>query len=367
MAKAVKSEMKSKWSTFITVVCLLAYAIMVPHTVLKLLENPLIQTPSMQTPSSVEIATTDIATTGDVATTAPRPHKMCVSKDLELQQLINSTSNVFVMMPCKVAGTSFTQFTQKCTGVSRAEVREKEGKNVLTNTYEVPSVASHQVYKPGFVKTVLKNASRRTLFVWLHREETSRLISATRHVVKRMCEEKASRSGYGFKLMKGPDTMCIIHEQNLLEDVIQKKIYEIGNGNDEVLTCDTYRTMVDNLPNILFVDYAQTDDLMMRIARKHCPRMLDKPPIHTNLATNGTEKKLMVHLTSKQDGVHPTVPLDDWLLYKGGYLELSLQLKANATCQNTTSRLEDALEACEDHIVRLDDEWIGRTKSYLPS
>mmetsp|Transcript_11500 Transcript_11500/g.27458 ORF Transcript_11500/g.27458 Transcript_11500/m.27458 type:complete len:363 (-) Transcript_11500:66-1154(-) len=354
--------MDSKSTSIVIIAFLLAYGIVVP----KMMLEGSFSSSSRRTASSI------------AATTAPPPppppppqprreeekkkKKMCVSEGEELRHLINSTSNVYVMMPCKVAGTAFKQFTQGCMGVSPDVVNEKRGEKVLSGSFDVPSVTSHHIYNQKYMERSLRHASRRTLFVWLYREETSRLISAIRHVVKRMCQRDgggvASDRTYDFDLLKETDKQCTIHETDLVDNVIRKKIYEIGKGNQEILTCDTYDAIRDNLPNILFVDYMQADRLMTRIAEKHCPHMLDEAPVHSNTADR-KQKEVSVRLSSSSKKV---VPLDDWLEQKGGYLELALKLKDNVSCQGTTSRLEDALESCEDHIVKLDDEWIGRPK-----
>ena len=346
-------------STTLIIVLLVAYGILVPHMILKTYSRPTVLTEQEPSEDGASVSVSVVSKTLSPPPSPP-PHKMCVNKQTDLPKLLNSTENVIVLMPAKVAGTTFTVFTGLCMGVKRQDLDNKAWKNFLRNSYQLRSVVAHHALSPTYLQDTVRHASRRSLIVWIHREESSRLISAIRQVVKVICKE-AGRRSYNFELLHQSPTKCVISEQDLIRNVIEEKIYEIGKGAERVLQCDSYRTMTETRPRIIFTDYMQSDDIMMEIAKRHCPHIVKKLPVHSNVASN-FETELLVKLSKKYEStkdVKHTVPLDDWLTEKGSQLEMMLKLKTNMTCQGTTRRMEESIRSCEDHVIRLDEEWIG--------
>merc|ERR1711937_538245 len=91
---------------------------------------------------------------------------MCVSKSRDFPELINATSKVMVLMPAKAAGQAFGAFVHRCRAAT---------------------IQSHHVHSKNKLND-FRNASKDTLFIWNHRDETSRFVSAIRHAVKRLCQ-----------------------------------------------------------------------------------------------------------------------------------------------------------------------------------
>lgn len=282
-------------------------------------------------------------------------HNMCVSRDHDLKRLINKTSNIIIMMPAKAAGTSFKYFAQSCSGqfynVSDNFLNYKQHINYLTTSYHLPPVISSHLYSDSPAKDVFKHGSEETLFIWSHRGETSRLVSAVKMVMRSYC---ADIFGKDFQFLENTEERCVISENDLINEVIRKKQFEIRFGTERIVTCGMYNAIRDNLPNLVFIDYKVANEVQDQIARKYCPGQM---PNESNLG-NGTIYYVRLS-RNHTDAVDNTVTLDDWLIVKRSHLEMNLKLKEKITCQATTRRLEHALESCGDHIVKVHDDWIG--------
>ena len=360
------------------VVFLMASGIAVQYAVLQSYAPPV--TPetatTMTESSSVALAR------GAVSSSSPETKKksVCVSKSADLPELLRKAETVNIMMPAKAAGQALEMFARRCTGVPEGTKPGLRGpsntwRSFLLESYEKKPVVVQHVLRPSFLTDIALHASSRNLLLWIHREETSRLISAIRQVVKVACKNlPEDNRSYDFEMVERTDDKCTISETDLIERVIEPKLYEVGKGAVQVLGCDQYRAIAENLPNMVFAEYTRANDLMVEIAKRHCPSLLSELPIYDNVATD-YQRELFVKLTGTaaknggangndnggggDDGGGRTVPLDDWLEQKGSHLEMLLNLKEGMTCQGTTRRMENAIESCEDRIVRIDDDWIG--------
>ena len=328
------------------VLCLSAYAILLPLVIVKI---NLVGTP----PSTV----TTISTLETVALSSS---KMCVSKDHDLQEIINASSTVFFLMPAKSAGQATGAFAYQC---SKEKGRKRLDLTKLDPTLEVKAgtISSKHLNKKIANDYVnwFKHASRQTLFIWSHRDETDRLISAIRHVVLQIC------SGYRihktFQPLEQTNDRCIVNDNDIIEKLIKEKHVEIGLSNDVFLTCEMYQALRENFPTMLISDFRNTDDLQVFLARKHCPTLLPKLPIRANVAEvnhNKSSQKIMVQLSRQDDQKNQMVGLNDWLKEKGPHLEMMLQMKNNTSCLSTTRHMEDALNSCDDHILRINNAWL---------
>ncbi|GFH53944.1 predicted protein [Chaetoceros tenuissimus] len=290
----------------------------------------------------------------------------CVSKGLELEKLVNSTQNVILIMPAKAAGTSYKSFAKQCSGRSYSKLRDnflnfETGENFLTSSFEPPVIASH-MYKAETMTKLFQHASKDTLFIWSHREETSRLLSAIKHVTKQICSGSRPPPS-GIQFLEKTNKKCVISESDLI-GIIKKKTMEIGIGMERLLSCDTYDAMRTHLPNLILADYNEADEIQKHVAQRYCHELLKKTTVRENVASD-FKTEMYVKL-SKADqateakAVNHTVLLENWLRVKRSYIELSLELKKDVKCQDRTRRLEHTLDTCDDHIVQIDNDWIGR-------
>mmetsp|Transcript_31699 Transcript_31699/g.48602 ORF Transcript_31699/g.48602 Transcript_31699/m.48602 type:complete len:180 (+) Transcript_31699:199-738(+) len=119
----------------------------------------------------------------------------------DMDHLLSKYKQVWVIMPAKAAGTSFKEFTKDCMAVAGTPsfadqdnpfINSIRSEKAFVGQLEMPSlVASHlyQFERKPFCN-VMKHATKDTLVVYSHREETSRLISSIKHVVaKRLCNK----------------------------------------------------------------------------------------------------------------------------------------------------------------------------------
>jgi hypothetical protein len=284
----------------------------------------------------------------------------CVSQGSQLEQLVDSTSNIIFLAPAKGAGTALRGFAQSCSAESFKKLpanffNNPNHRNYLTTSYELPPVMSSHLYtdtdKPA--EYLFKHASDETLFIYSHRKETSRLVSAIKQVVRTFCKggEKGKKAS---SHLEHTGDRCVIPESYMISEVIEKKEQEVGKGSEQVLTCTMCKTIKKNSPNLLFMDYKTADAVQAVIARKYCP---DVEADHKNVAEDVEYGK--EYLVKLPAGSNTTVTLDDWLSVKRNHIKLALHLKENISCQASTKRIERALDACKSHIVKVDDDLIG--------
>lgn len=291
--------------------------------------------------------------------------RSCVSKGIELQTLVNKTKNVIIMMPAKAAGTSFESFARQCSGKSFSKLKDnflnfEIGEIFLTSSFELPPVIASHMYNAEPMTKLFQHASKDTLFIWSHREETSRLVSAIKHVMKRLCVHPRYYEMAKFRFVERTKQKCVFSERDLINNIIKKKNIEIGFGMEQILTCDAYNAMRNHSPNLILADYNEADKIQQHVAQKHCPHLMKKPAVRENVATD-FKTKMYVKLSKVDNATavsNHTVLLDDWLKVKRSYIEMSLELKEDVTCQDKTRRLEHTLDNCDDHIIQIDKAYI---------
>lgn len=285
-------------------------------------------------------------------------NKHCLTFDGEMKQLVHQSDQIFIAMPTKAAGSSLRIFVNsKCMKYRAQDYTFNAGwrakRSFLQDVYETPKVIASHI-KGNELVSLIQQMTRNSLLIYIHREETDRVISAVRHIVDmRLCSEEQiwkrtplvnGKDNESFVIRNG--TRCIITDETLFNQVVtHKRRLEIGQGAPEALTCEFYDAIKENSPKMVFMHYTQSDRLMELIANKYCP---NEKPFHANANTN-VKKDIasMVNLTRTGE----LVGLNDWLEKKRNVLEWSLDLKQGATCQGRTRKMEDILFSCSDEIV----------------
>lgn len=281
----------------------------------------------------------------------------CLTLDGELKQLVQESDQIFIAMPTKAAGSSLRIFVNsKCMKYRAQDYTFHAGwrakRSFLQDVYETPKVIASHV-KGNELVSLIRQMTRNSLLIYIHREETDRVISAVRHIVDtRLCSDEQvwkrtplvdGKDNDSFVSRNG--TRCIITDDTLFNQVVtHKRRLEIGHGAPEALTCELYDAIKENSPKMVFMNYTQSDHLMELIASKYCP---NEKPFHAN--TNNVKNGItsMVNLTRSGE----LVELKDWLEKKRNVLEWALDLKQGATCQGHTKKMEDILFSCSDGIV----------------
>lgn len=184
--------------------------------------------------------------------------------------------------------------------------------------------------------SIVKHATRKTLTVYIHRDETERLISSIREVITNICKRsKIDRN----------ETHCILNETSVIYQIGMKK-NEIGFGSTEILTCNLYEAIEQNAPNMIFIHYKQVGKLQKLLAKHHCPELIQTPS-NENV---GKEKSIKAYLRLQRGG--DVVFLEEWFEVKKHMLEYSLKLKNQVTCQAKTRQMEDTLFSCPDEVIK---------------
>ena len=274
----------------------------------------------------------------------------------DMDKLLSKYKQVFVIMPAKAAGTTFREFTKRCMAsmklnafVDHAPQLRKFERDVDTafrSELKMPTLISSHVDKARDLHEVLRSATDDTLIVYIHRQETNRLLSAIKHVItSRYCSLETKQAGIA---MVGEKAYNV--EEGFLIETIRKRGVEIGMGNTRMLTCETFESIKDNYPNLVFMNYKQAGQLQKLLAKHHCPSVTKEVQVNV-----GSDKKMTISvvleggLGNNNNGT--LVPLEEWLLFKAPVIEYSLELKSDVSCQATTRKIERELFACADQTL----------------
>ena len=267
----------------------------------------------------------------------------CISAP-KLQDMIDQFSQIVIVMPDKAAGSSSIVFANHCypghklipdNFVNHEEVL----KRALTMSFQVPRLFASHVVKAEHFINLIKGVARDTLVVYIHHEETDRLLSAIKHATMKYCTGERITSRFEF--LESTNESCTIAEIDLVDKIISSGRDEVPVGMGKILTCETYQSFEENRSNLVFMDYKEANTLYTLLAEKHCPQMLEQS-VHVNAASD-KKKKIFVALSH---GTTEKVSLEDWLHEKKYFLEWSLGLKKDFTCQGKTRIMENSLLQC---------------------
>ena len=268
----------------------------------------------------------------------------------KLGDMIDQFSQVVIVMPDKAAGSSSIVFANHCypshklipdNFVNHEEVL----KRALTMSFQVPRLFASHVVKAEHFINLIKGVTRDTLVVYIHREETDRLISAIKHATMKYCTGERTTSRFEF--LESTNESCTIAEIDLVDKIISSGRDEVPVGMGKILTCETYQSFEENRSNLVFMDYKEANTLYTLVAEKHCPHMLEQT-VHVNAASD-KKRKIFVALSH---GTTEKVSLDDWLNEKKYFLEWSLGLKKDVTCQGKTRIMENSLLQCPSGFIQ---------------
>eukprot|EP00984_Skeletonema_dohrnii_P018420 scaffold8597_cov174-Skeletonema_dohrnii-CCMP3373.AAC.3 len=284
-------------------------------------------------PAPAEAKTTVAATTTTSITTTTAQNSVAqiswkCTNDSELRRKIESSDNVIIAMPAKAAGTSNIY-------------DRKNMKEILTHSWDMPRIIPAHFWIPEHLSKLLRNASRKTLIIYSHRDESSRFNSAVKHVLNQWCKGDANppipepRSKF-FNKIDGDN--CYLDENKLIDKVLQPHRFEMHFSTNRILTCQSYHSIEEYAPNMIFVDYSNASKIQELLSEKYCPNMKSTFEITT-------PKTYQIYITREEDG--ESVSLSDWMDRKMPFLEWTLQLNDQASCLVKTRQMEDELDSCE--------------------
>lgn len=218
-------------------------------------------------------------------------------------------------------------------------------------------VSSHLYMEDQTLLNLIKQTTRDSLIIFLHREETDRVISSIKMIVEDwLCGGRAQRKPNSATKLNALEldfetdgNTCTMAEKHLIDPLIKDRMMEISNGVGKVLTCDVYDAIEEHAPNLVFMDFKQINRLQVALAKHHCPGLLPKLPIHTNVSSEKEKMDINIKLQNEDRNV----PFSEWLEAKGSLIEFSLSLRSGAQCQAKTRVMETDMASCPDSLLQV--------------
>jgi len=281
------------------------------------------------------------------------PQQSCLGlgSEEDLDNFLSKYEQVFVIMPAKAAGSSMKTFTRECMQSVRTSdaslnrigktdnviLHHEKHEELFKNQLNLPSLISSHVSLSSQVCRLVKHATKQSLIIWIHREESSRLDSAIRFVVVARYFKDCSANH------------CKIEEETLYR-LMRTNHNEIHIGTNEVWTCETYNCVKDSRPNLVFMHYKKASQLQKLLAKHHCPNFTKNITINTK--SRGKRFSVVVGDSETSDGTRD-VDLDDWINAKIQLLQYFFLVKKTVSCVGTTREIEDDLFACPDETLQI--------------
>lgn len=279
----------------------------------------------------------------------------CLSLDFDedMDQLLSKYKQVYILAPAKGAGTTFESFQRECMKTTKTTVgnilsKKEEMESVFQNHLELPSLLASHAMTKDMMCDLMQHATKDSLIIYSHREETDRLLSAIKHVLaSRLCFGdfgKEDRVSGAVKIVN--KTECHVRQSVLIE-VIKKLPAEMHIGSTQLLTCGVYDCIRENRPNLVFMNYKQAGELQKLLTKHHCPKIMQE--VQSNMGSDRTP--VLIVLEGTDNEVDTLVPVKDWLKAKAQLLELVFRVKRTASCQGTTREIEDGLFTCSNQAL----------------
>ena len=274
----------------------------------------------------------------------------CVSLDYnnDMDNILSEVKLVYVVMPAKAAGSTIKTFTSSCMKEKGAFAatdnilnkwhgdKDKKLFQAIMGSIELPSVIASHVYSSESMVDLIKHSTRKSLIIYVHREETDRLKSAIESVVSAEC--LPSSEG------------CKQKEEDILKFVRQGWV-EISLGAPRILTCDVYEAVEQNRPNMMFMHYTKVNKLLGLLAKHHCKGQTSTE----HMKVRSTNQTVVVELEKNSQKVNGTthVNVRDWIETKSELIEFVTGLKDEASCLAETKIIEGGLSECPDQTLWL--------------
>ncbi len=285
--------------------------------------------------------------------------------DNEMDRLLSKYKQVYIIMPAKAAGTTLKAFSKSCMDSANTPSfqfydnianKPEDMKIALTNQLEMPTLVTSHMYDSRFISNLMEHATRDSLVIYIHREETSRLLSSIREIISsRYCFNTREQEEYetGISGINIFGDHCQVQEKTLIE-VIEKRDAEIDFGGPTLWTCQTYESVRENRPNMVFLNYKKVSKLLELLSKHHCPHI--SSDVRENV---GGEKQHVSVVLGGPKNRGDMVDLDDWLQAKKHLVEYALNMKTNSTCQSTIREIEDRLFACPSETLQVSGQSYG--------
>jgi len=267
-----------------------------------------------------------------------------------LDSIIGNSSQVFLLMPAKAAGSSLKSFTYSCMNFTIPDNIVGRGiafhREFFSQSLTLPKVIASHVRGDEHILHLIQHATQDTLMIFLYREETERLLSAISQVVRSECLRNSTHFQRIPELWLHDSPLnCTVSEAQLVSEVIEKKRYEINYSTLGALSCRFYDALDEHMPNFVILNFTQASKLQKLISDRYCKGADLR---NGNREDEYTGRNIYVRINSGQD-----VPVKQWLNAKRNYLEWALSLKENVGCQRRTRKMEKTLFSCMDGALQM--------------
>jgi len=287
----------------------------------------------------------------------------CLSSQ-DMSDLIEALPQVFLLPTAKAAGSSLHAFRKKCAPQTstldqpfQQKDMQKMKEDFLLSNFQVPTLLSGHVQAKDLIDTIA-TVPKNTLLIYSHREESGRLASALKYVIKiriinpiekglsgHMVEwSEQYQTDTQFKLEKN-ETHYFIPER-IVVTLLKQQMIEIAYSDSKQLTCDVYKKVYNYSPNLVIMNYKQVSEIQILLASKHCPEISEQLPLATN-------QELSTQVVVKSDGGQTEHLLQDWIGAKINVLQWSLDLQVRNECQGDTIKMEEALLSCPTEFIQI--------------
>jgi len=316
----------------------------------------------------------------------------------DVEGMVQDAKRTIVLSPFKVGGISLHQFMAQCNNYNNYDKKQLkqqpqpyamihrswERENITDETYqlfssydheadikELPNFLSDHVRSDKHFIDIIKTSPLDTLFIFLYRDDEERFISAVKHVIEnRVCGDWEVHNDLTESIKArriktiGKDNIeeekCIFEADSFIRTLSQKKrCYEICYGsNRDILTCELYDAIREHGPNLIFMNMNNIDTLQSLVAKKHCPNMLDKLPIHANSAAGEGEgttsvNNIFTERSSSDSNIHDDnnlIPFREWLDSKKNWLQVGIR-DAPWKCGSKTRAIDSTMKSCSDQAM----------------
>lgn len=287
-----------------------------------------------------------------------RKELKCLTFEEDVNRRISEAKQVFVTMPAKAGGSSLKRFGKRC---NKSEFDDNfinddyKVKDFMSWSMDLPKVVVAHSYLDETIIRLAQTTPNDVLTIFIYREESERKVSSIKHVVQSRFCDGLGMPGFDhvkdYVHVKKNETHCVIEDEaELMKNIIERPLWEVGYDTDVILSCELYDAIDDNNPNILMVNYKHVDELQGVLAKHHCPEIQHLLPLHDNVAS---QKNNWAYIKTRETGEE--VPLAEWAKSKQQLWSWAFDSreKIGKFCKGKTRKLEKEMFRCEDQVADL--------------
>lgn len=275
-----------------------------------------------------------------------------------MDHLLSKHPQIFIEAPAKAGGTSLNEFAKAC---AQSTLDNLDQKQKVMETFHVPSIISEHMGTVSHkgVLNLIEQASTSSLILYSHRLEVSRLKSAILEVIgirlvhpspeqpELVAWSSIYQNKHHFKVTSN-ETHSFIPEAAVVL-LVKEKATEIGFMDTDILTCDVFHSIRTNAPNLIFMNYEQSNTIQALLSKYHCPGGLTSVKMNQSKGS----KRHGMDIVVKLSGSKKEYLIHDWIDMKINVLQWALNMKSNTQCQGKIRAMEEELFSCPSELIQV--------------